>query len=342
MPAFVFVTDTRGRNTFTNRRFQRAAGLPAEALLGEGWLRALHPGDRARAAEVWGRAVDTGAPYEAEYQFLHAGQGEDGGDAWRWMLVRGAPERDPGTGRILRWVGTCTDVEALRASEAARREGEARPRLATAAGGVGVWDWDAARDRVDWSGALHHAAAAGLDPSRLHPGAAGFLRAVHPADRGRVRAAFEAALAPGGPPFEAEFRVPGADGAVRWLAGRGEVAARDPASGRALRVLGTTIDVTARREAEGALRAAKAGLEARVADRTRALAESEARFRAWFEAAEDAVFVVRADPDGRFVHEAFNPAAERLTGIPAAALVGRQIDEVAPAEAAAGILARFR
>lgn len=111
-PGLVFVTDAEGRNTFTNRRYQDYAGLPAGALLGEGWLATLHPGDRARAAAIWAASVRTGEPYEAEYRFLRAD-----GEA-RWHLVRGAPQRDPATGRIERWVGTCTDVDDSRRAEA--------------------------------------------------------------------------------------------------------------------------------------------------------------------------------------------------------------------------------
>ena len=96
------------------------------------------------------------------------------------------------------------------------------------------------------------------------------------------------------------------------------------------------------RQAEDALRQLNAALEARVAERTAALAASEGRLRAWFEGAGDAAFVVGVTAEGRFPYVAVNPAAERLFGIPAARLLGRQIDEVAPAEVAGPVLARCR
>ncbi len=103
------------------------------------------------------------------------------------------------------------------------------------------------------------------------------------------------------------------------------------------------------------LRQANAGLERRVADRTQALAErtlalaertqalesSEARFRAWFNNAEDGVFVVRVERDGRFVFEAVNPAIERIFGIAADAYPGREPAEVMPASEAAGVAERY-
>jgi PAS domain S-box-containing protein len=96
------------------------------------------------------------------------------------------------------------------------------------------------------------------------------------------------------------------------------------------------------------LQNANAGLERRVAERTHALAErtqalesSEARFRAWFSNAEDAVFVVQVEPDGRFVYEAVNAAVERIFGIPAGSYLGREPQDVLPPEIAAGLLERY-
>lgn len=90
------------------------------------------------------------------------------------------------------------------------------------------------------------------------------------------------------------------------------------------------------------LQIANEELEARVTERTHALEEqttalaaSEARFRAWFDNAEDAVFVMQVKPGRRFVFEAANQAIERISGIPARAFLDRQPEEVLPAEAAA-------
>ncbi len=64
-------------------------------------------------------------------------------------------------------------------------------------------------------------------------------------------------------------------------------------------------------------------LESRVGDRTRALAESEARFRAVFEGFPIWLFVVRVMPDRQFLFEGYNPAGERRTGLRNQDLAGR-------------------
>ena len=75
-------------------------------------------------------------------------------------------------------------------------------------------------------------------------------------------------------------------------------------------------------------------LETRVASRTALLAESEARFRAMFEAFPDLLFTLRHDDRGRFRFESFNPSAERRTGLRVESVRGRTLEDVLPAESA--------
>ena len=77
-----------------------------------------------------------------------------------------------------------------------------------------------------------------------------------------------------------------------------------------------------------------------VTDRKRmeeALRESEARYREIFENTSDGIFVVEVTPDQRFRLLSYNPAQERMLGIPSASAVGRFSDEYLPAEFAARV-----
>nr|WP_218845422.1 hybrid sensor histidine kinase/response regulator [Sphingomonas melonis] len=115
LPGLVFVTDTDGHNVQVNGFFQKYTGREDGELLGDRWLEVIHPEDRARAGEVWSRAVSEGDPYEATYRFRR----DDG--AYRAFSCRAVPERDH-EGRILRWIGTCINVEnQVQAQEALER-----------------------------------------------------------------------------------------------------------------------------------------------------------------------------------------------------------------------------
>jgi PAS domain S-box-containing protein len=132
VPGIVFMTASDGGNTYVNHTFCAYAGLPADALLGDGWLAVIHPEDAPRAAAAWAAAVAGGGAYEVEYRFRRA----DG--AWRWFLGRGLPVRDP-AGAVEYWVGTCTDIDdRVRAEQAAAaaRAGAERAQAAAEAASV--------------------------------------------------------------------------------------------------------------------------------------------------------------------------------------------------------------
>ncbi|WP_415911098.1 PAS domain S-box protein [Oleiharenicola sp. Vm1] len=99
-----------GAHTHFNRRWLEFTGLSHDASLGEGWLHAFHPDDHARTLARWQQAIATGEPYEIEYRLRRA----DG--TYHWMLGRAIPLRDI-TGTIVRWFGTCTDIDEMKRAQ---------------------------------------------------------------------------------------------------------------------------------------------------------------------------------------------------------------------------------
>ena len=114
-PQMVWFADAEGRCTYVNKHYTDFVGLPAERVLGDGWLAAVHPEDRAGARAAWAGAVASEGDYEVEYRIR---RGSDG--SHRWFLVRGAPLRGP-DGRIERWIGVGVDIDDRRRAEEAQR-----------------------------------------------------------------------------------------------------------------------------------------------------------------------------------------------------------------------------
>lgn len=103
MPQMVWSTLPDGFHDYYNHQWYAFTGVPEGSTDGEAWQGMFHPDDQAMARERWHHSLDTGETYEIEYRLRHH-TGE-----YRWVLGRALPVRDE-AGRIIRWMGTCTDI----------------------------------------------------------------------------------------------------------------------------------------------------------------------------------------------------------------------------------------
>lgn len=111
VPCVVWTARPDGLVDYANQFWVRFTGLSIEKSLGSGWSAALHPDDAPRVTETWARALDVGEPVDLEYRLRRDSDG-----AYRWFLARGVPVRDP-DGRIVKWFGTLTDIDAQKRAE---------------------------------------------------------------------------------------------------------------------------------------------------------------------------------------------------------------------------------
>lgn len=110
MPQMVWSTLPDGFHDYYNARWYEFTGVPVGSTDGEGWSGMFHADDQEKARVRWQHSLETGEPYEIEYRLRR----HDG--AYRWTLGRAAPIRDE-TGAIVRWMGTCTDIDDLKRME---------------------------------------------------------------------------------------------------------------------------------------------------------------------------------------------------------------------------------
>nr|MBK7064556.1 PAS domain-containing protein [Deltaproteobacteria bacterium] len=203
----------------------------------EGYLSRVHPDDRERvrgtlsaalrdrrAASFGERIVRPGG----EVRYLHS---------WAAVSVDEL--------RVAREMfGTCLDLTELVETAADLRRSEAWLSRALAAARVGLWDWDRASGRVQWSPGFE--ALYGVTSERFGSSYDDALARVAEEDRAAVKASIDAALS-SGTEFRVEHRVRWSDGTVRWVASHGTIQ-RD-AAGQAVRMSGSVVDITALKEA---------------------------------------------------------------------------------------------
>lgn len=143
------------------------------------------------------------------------------------------------------------DIEArtadLQASNEALAYNTSLLRAAAISGRVFPWEWDVSSDKLYW----------GISPEQIlgpeygaPPKYPDFRDMIHPDDLARYIETGQQTLR-NGTPYYCEFRLVGSDGAVRWIAARGEPE-RDTQN-RVVRMIGASIDITERKRAEEGL-----------------------------------------------------------------------------------------
>jgi PAS domain S-box-containing protein len=130
MPQMVWTAEPDGLLDYYNQQWFDYTGMTLEQTAGWGWKPVLHPDDLNQCVEIWTNAVATGDDYEVKYRMRRSSDG-----VYRWHLGRASAVRD-GEGQIVKWYGTCTDIDDQQRAEDAlllsREELEDRVNARTA------------------------------------------------------------------------------------------------------------------------------------------------------------------------------------------------------------------
>ena len=263
--------DRGHRYTRINDLLAQINGIPAQAHLGRS-IEDLLPINAKVVGPVLDQVFATGEPVsgiEVDGE-TPASPGE-----LRCWLTGFFPVLDR-DGAVVEVGATVVDITERKRAEAQLRTSEERLRLATEHAEVGFWDVDEVHQVLHWPPLVK--AMFGISPD-APVSMDDFYQGLHPAHRDAVSKAYAAAADPAERAlYDVEYRTVGKeDGVIRWVAAKGRGVFDD--QGRCLRVLGTVVDIGARKAAEDALAKSEARLrdlnrtlEARVAE---ALAEQK-------------------------------------------------------------------
>ena len=236
-PVFIWMSDVDKRCTFVNRPWLEFTGRGLEQELGNGWTESVHPDDRLMCFKVYSEAFDARKPFVMQYRLRR----RDG--QYRWVSDEGLARYDA-EGTFAGYIGSAIDVTELLNKDAALRESEERMRMAVDAVNLGIWEWDLNKNEI-WATDGRRSLLGWPTLGRVT--FEDFISGVHPEDRNRVRQTIENAV-DAGKDYDSEYRLVSPDGIVRWIAMRGSV--HFDGGGKPERVLGISIDITPRKQAE--------------------------------------------------------------------------------------------
>jgi PAS domain S-box-containing protein len=110
MPQMTWTATADGVADYYNEKWFAYTGMKPGEEANNSWQKVIHPSDHNPIVERWQRSVATGEVYEAECRFKNFSTGE-----YRWHLVRAVPLTS--NGEIIKWFGTCTDIDDHKKTE---------------------------------------------------------------------------------------------------------------------------------------------------------------------------------------------------------------------------------
>jgi len=244
IPALVSYIDADQRYHFCNRAYEDWLHMSRKLMVGR------------TVREVWGaerhahfrpnieRAL-RGERVTYDYAVSEAG-------VERHLLANYVPDLDAG-GRVKGFFVMASDITALAAARDELRKEQARLESALDGSSVALWDTDLRTKRVYLSEAW--SAIIGAPRGEITTTTDELVGILHPDDVDAVKRASVEAVKGLRSNYALEHRVRTRAGEWRWIISRGRVTERD-ASGRAVRMIGTNVDITERRRLEEAIQSA--------------------------------------------------------------------------------------
>jgi PAS domain S-box-containing protein len=288
----IFIADLEGRYGDVNEAGCRMLGYDRAELVGKTIVDLIPPEDEERLLEDRKR-------------FLQGGSG-----IGEWMLRKKDGTYLPVevSAKILpdgRWQAIVRDISERKRSEEALRRAQERIDLALKGADLATWDWNVKTGEVIFN--RRWAELRGYQPEEISSRVESWSKGVHPDDWPTVQNLVRDCFDGMNPYFECEYRVATKSGEWLWVLDRGKVFARDE-HGNPARMVGTELDVTARKRAEEALRL------------------SEAKFSGIVSISADAIISI--DDDKKIT--LFNEGAEKIFGRSREEVLGAPLEILIP------------
>ena len=307
-PASITVHDFSGTFLYANEATFRLHGYTREEFMEKNLREIDAPQSAGHIAERMEQIKRDG---EAEFEVSHIRK--DGSQVPLHVLVK-----------IVKWGETdvllsiATDISERKKAEDALREREELLNATQQLSRVGGWIWDVSAQTMSWTEETYR--IHDIDPREIPPGSVEHitrsLTCYAEGDRDRIRESFRQ-CAENGVPYDIEVPFTSVAGRQVWVRTIGRPVFQD---GRVIRVIGSIMDITDRKESEEALR------------------QSEERYRLIAENTADYIWIFDLDLNLTYI----SPAVRKIRGFSAEEAIAQPLDQVMTPESLGKASAFFR
>jgi len=268
----IIMVDDHGRISYWNRSAEKIFGFSNKEIMGTEWNLLVKPDSASREQDNFSNF------------FENAGNGSLV-DSIIGDITESVAKKKDGTFvsvelslskvKLQNQMNTITilrDISKRKETEEELKESQQRMELAIQAIDAGLWDWnietDAAIFSDRWATMLEY------EPEEITNHISSWNMLLHPEDSEQALAATDEHFAGKTSIYKAVFRMRTKSGGWKWIQSTGRVVSRDP-DGKALRAIGTHIDIDKRKINEIELAEYRMHLEDMVAARTQELKNAQ-------------------------------------------------------------------
>ena len=248
IPALIHTAGPDGHVEYFNKRWLEYLGVTLDEVAGWNWTAFIHPEDVEGILTKWRACLATGEIFEHETRVRRA-NGE-----YRWMFHRKVPLRDP-NGNIVKWYGSSLDINERKTAEEALRISRAYLAEAQNLSHTGSWANAATGEPRYWSEECYR--VLGFDSAEPLPSLETIFQRIHPDDRAAMREQLNRGIRDKAD-FEVDMRIVHPITEIRNI--RSICHPVVDTRGDLREMIGTVIDITEHKRAEGAIRRSEAYL----------------------------------------------------------------------------------
>jgi len=239
VPQMIWSTDNKGNYLYFSEQWHEFSGIDPAEIKNKGFREIIHPDDRDAALTAWVNAQENSDYFGYEYRL------KDKNGIYHWHLLRAKSLKDP-TGKIIRWFGTCTNIQEakdlemnLRSSEQELIRNQERFNNVSDAVELGVWYCNLPFDELIWSDTVKkHFWCAPSDRITIKT----FYDRIHEDDLEKTREAIESSIKDN-THYDIYYRTVDPDsGNIKWIRAIGWT--DYDKKGTPIRFDGVTLDVT--------------------------------------------------------------------------------------------------